>query len=119
MAVEQEKVQTQLTTISVKLSQIASFINESVYAFRAASVKNARHASQEKVNKNPGEISTAFQYCGRNQCFRSKLLLRLELLAQQSKISEPILRKNVDFFNAINHSFKLFGKTLNTILEKH
>ena len=53
--VEQEKLQNQLTAMSMKLNEIENR-KEPVYAFRVSSVKNSGTSKQESVYDNPGEM---------------------------------------------------------------
>ena len=53
-AVEQEKIQNQMTTMSAKLNEIDNR-KEPVYAFRATSVKNSWSSSSTSVNYKPGK----------------------------------------------------------------
>ena len=54
-AVEQQKVQNQLATISAKISEIKESINRKVYAFRVASVKGAGSKRDTRVSDGPGK----------------------------------------------------------------
>ena len=53
--VEQEKVRTQLATMSAKLNEIDNK-KEPVYAFRVTSVKDSGSPRETHVAKNPGKI---------------------------------------------------------------
>ena len=55
VAVEQEKVQHQLATLSAKLNEIDNK-KEPVYAFRVTSVKDVGGSSSQKVGQSPGNM---------------------------------------------------------------
>ena len=53
-ALEQEKIQNQLATMTAKLNEIDNR-KEPVYAFRVAGVKNAWSSWQSSITYNPGK----------------------------------------------------------------